>query len=361
MWKQASVFGLCVAAVASLSGPTWSRQECAASQPADEEAKRLTFDGNEALAGWTVTGDVMIDKTKGREGKGGALKIGPGGKALLKLRDKDESGKVEFWVFDDGSKPENVNASRTGPRWGLVQSDGKLLAVGVLYASYLSGSKGYTATASDGKGWFNQLFWLGVHRAPAGWRKWTFNFGADKGVQLRHNDKEMSPRRLDPNKVGSKGLKGFNAIAIWGDGGQGKGQTIWVDDVSVTLGGPVKFAPKVRPVAPTVEGPNPWTPSDRTVAIYTKDNPPVTPKLEDLAARESVSQHGMTWTFDKPTRVGQFINGDWYVVGPVTVTAIDPKPLYGAEIPEIELDPRCRGPATFGGSPEWARNPTSCG
>ncbi len=48
----------------------------------------------------------------------------------------------------------------------------------------------------------------------------------------------------------------------------------------------------------------------------------------------------MTWTFDKPARVGQFVNGDFYVVGPVTVAAIDPKPLYGAEIPANQLDPR---------------------
>ena len=32
------------------------------------------------------------------------------------------------------------------------------------------------------------------------------------------------------------------------------------------------------------------------------------------------------------------MNGDWYVVGPVTIQAIDPRPLYGAEIPRRELD-----------------------
>ena len=34
----------------------------------------------------------------------------------------------------------------------------------------------------------------------------------------------------------------------------------------------------------------------------------------------------MTWTFDKPAHAGWFVNGDWYVVGSVTVKAIDPKP-----------------------------------
>jgi hypothetical protein len=72
--------------------------------------------------------------------------------------------------------------------------------------------------------------------------------------------------------------------------------------------------------------------------IYSKDRPPATPKLEDLPLKESVSQYGITWHFDQPARVGQFVNGDWYVVGPARVTTIDPKPLYGAEIPPRELD-----------------------
>jgi hypothetical protein len=72
--------------------------------------------------------------------------------------------------------------------------------------------------------------------------------------------------------------------------------------------------------------------------IYTKDRAPATPRLEALPLVQSVSQYEITWHFDQPARAGQFVNGDWYVVGPVTVTAIDPKPLYGAEIALRELD-----------------------
>jgi hypothetical protein len=310
----------------------------AGSQSAGGEVRKYTFGSNEALAGWTITGDVTIDPTKGHEGKGGALKIGPGGKAVLKLRDNDESGKVEFRVYDDGAKPENAKAHRVGPRWGLVQSDGKLLAIGILYANYLGGDEGYTATACDGKNWFNDLFWLGVNRTPTRWNKWTFNFHPEKGVQVLCNDREpMADRnpRVNPRKVG---LKGFNAIVVWGDSGTGKEQTIWVDNVSVTLGGPVKSVPAPKPVAPRVTGPDPWVPSGQTVVMYTKDKPPATLKLEDLPLKQSVSQYGITWTFEKPAQIGRFVNGDWYVVGPVTIKAIDPRPLYGDDIPEIELD-----------------------
>ncbi len=76
----------------------------------------------------------------------------------------------------------------------------------------------------------------------------------------------------------------------------------------------------------------------RLVSIYNPDKAPATPRLADLPLKPSVSQYGITWTFAQPARVGQFVNGDWYVVGPVTIKAIDPKPLYGAEIPPRELD-----------------------
>jgi hypothetical protein len=48
-----------------------------------------------------------------------------------------------------------------------------------------------------------------------------------------------------------------------------------------------------------------------------------------------ISQFGITWTFDKPARVGRFVNGDYYVVGPVTVAMIDPKPLWGHQVGEL--------------------------
>ncbi len=85
---------------------------------------------------------------------------------------------------------------------------------------------------------------------------------------------------------------------------------------------------------------NEGTPSSRAVVVYTKDNAPATPKLEALPLQESVSEYGITWAFEKPARVGQFINGDWYVVGPVTVVRIDPAPRYGKEVAADELDGR---------------------
>jgi len=40
--------------------------------------------------------------------------------------------------------------------------------------------------------------------------------------------------------------------------------------------------------------------------------------------RQQIAQFGITWTFDKDYTVGQFANGDYWVIGPVTIIKIDP-------------------------------------
>jgi hypothetical protein len=76
----------------------------------------------------------------------------------------------------------------------------------------------------------------------------------------------------------------------------------------------------------------------RPVVIYTANQTPSTPKLEELSLKQSLSQYGITWTFSQRVPVGQFVNGDYYIVGAATITNIDPKPVYGADIPQTELD-----------------------
>lgn len=49
-------------------------------------------------------------------------------------------------------------------------------------------------------------------------------------------------------------------------------------------------------------------------------------------AEQQITQFGITWTFDRNHTVGQFANGDYWILGPVTVIGIDP--------PSIETDGR---------------------
>ena len=66
--------------------------------------------------------------------------------------------------------------------------------------------------------------------------------------------------------------------------------------------------------------------ADFQVQVYAPGSPPPTLALEALPLLSHVSQDGITWTFAQPQRVGRFVNGDYYVVGPATVVDIEPLP-----------------------------------
>lgn len=42
--------------------------------------------------------------------------------------------------------------------------------------------------------------------------------------------------------------------------------------------------------------------------------------------RVAITQYGITWTFSSRVPAGRFVTGDWWVVGPVTVTSVTPTP-----------------------------------
>jgi len=50
-----------------------------------------------------------------------------------------------------------------------------------------------------------------------------------------------------------------------------------------------------------------------------------------------VTQYGITWKFDRPVEAGQFVTGDWWVVGPVTVVSISPAPGPAPEAAKVNI------------------------
>ena len=68
---------------------------------------------------------------------------------------------------------------------------------------------------------------------------------------------------------------------------------------------------------------------DYTVEMWTTIQ--TAPAVEDLPLMSSITQHGITWYFSEPERVGRFVNGDYYVIGtssdPVQITRISPEPV----------------------------------
>ena len=60
---------------------------------------------------------------------------------------------------------------------------------------------------------------------------------------------------------------------------------------------------------------------------------------------QSVTQRGITWHFDKPHQVGQFANGDYWVLGPVVITRITPD--FDGSINGWEVNPVVSGGQGF--------------
>jgi len=192
------------------------------------------------LSKWKTTGSVNFDANRHHGETGAALRLEPGASAVWSLRDANGSGHVSFWVFDDGTALANPKERHAGPRWGVVQPDGRALAAGVLYAPYLAGDSAYAI--SDAANPLTDVQYLGGKRA-ARWVKWEFNFDADKGLTLLVDGTPVT--RFDWNKTETPG---FSGVAFFGDTPKaGKLQTLWVDDVEVTLGGPMKAQPTPPP------------------------------------------------------------------------------------------------------------------
>jgi len=69
-----------------------------------------------------------------------------------------------------------------------------------------------------------------------------------------------------------------------------------------------------------------FTPENRTYGSVTENqaSEDYTATATDVMMASSVSQYGITWTFDHEYQVGQFVNGDWWVVGPISIVAMSP-------------------------------------
>ncbi len=209
------------------------------------DTRTASFDDATALAGWQVSGPVSIDVARGRGEGGGSLRVEPGGRAVWRLRDANGSGKVTLWVYDDGSVPAKHKARQTGPYYGVLQKDGRVLAPGSLYAPYLSGGATYALTAFNPTAKEKSYFavqYLGLKRA-SGWHKWTFVFDAEKGVTVLHNDRDVNSPRQRFRWFTTK-VEGFTGVVVMGDTTADANQTVWIDDVTVTLGGPMTVKPQ---------------------------------------------------------------------------------------------------------------------
>ncbi|NLF30757.1 MAG: hypothetical protein GX591_07710 [Planctomycetes bacterium] len=62
------------------------------------------------------------------------------------------------------------------------------------------------------------------------------------------------------------------------------------------------------------------------VAVFTMASTAIAQDSPEPGRVERIEQYGITWTFASPVRAGRFVTGDWWVIGPVTVTSVTPAP-----------------------------------
>ena len=227
------------------------------------EPLKNAFEDKDALKGWELKGKPAVDPAHNHAGKGqdapgkpdegldagvvkGALRLGAGDLAAWPLRKEDGSGKVTMWIYDDISIASDPKGYKLGPRWGLRQADGRVVVMGVIYARYLSGDSTYaSADKKDEPSWYAHVQYSGTRRA-AGWHQWTFDFDAKTGLTTSLDGKKT---RYNWN---TGVIEGFNAVVLIGDAGERDPQTLWVDDIEVTLGGPMEVKPVPPPPPPPV-------------------------------------------------------------------------------------------------------------
>jgi hypothetical protein len=196
--------------------------------------------------GWQVTGDAKPDASHG-----GCLRVGPGARVVRLFRDQDGSGDVSFRLLDDGGKAAKPKARVSGPRWGLITTDGHMLLVGAIYAPYLNGGATYAATDLKPKeSPYGRIRYLGIKR-DAKWHTWTFRFDPDKGATILRDGRDVNGRtkRFDWN---TSKMPAFAGLVLLGDQTPDKNTTILVDDVAAALGPPMRVKPTPPPPPPPV-------------------------------------------------------------------------------------------------------------
>lgn len=211
------------------------------------------------------------------------------------------------------------NAGQQALEWSASTGQGWLAVLPS--AGSLAGGKSVAVTATIQVA--PAALGAGVHRDTLTFTNQTTGVGTTtRAVELTVTDPALP---LISGRVADGGGVGVGDVVLDGlpDDPKTDGDGYYVASV------PIGWSGTVMPTKPGYT----FDPESREYGNVTADQPDqnytATPLNEQWA--DHVSQYGITWTFDKPYRVGQFVNGDWWVCpdtpeGTVTVVSVDPAP-----------------------------------
>ncbi|MGD9498145.1 MAG: DUF4962 domain-containing protein, partial [Armatimonadota bacterium] len=173
-----------------------------------------------------VTGEVSLETATTHSGPA-ALRIGPGGEALIPVAAGDGFGTVSLWVYDSGFTLEGDAAKQRlfGPLWGLSNSADQRLCFGLIYAPYLSGNDSYGWISTAESGW-NARRYARSPRAQ-GWRHFVFTVNNEAEIVVTVDGNEATGF----DTITSRFLRGFNGIYLRGSAELH--EPLIVDDIEV--------------------------------------------------------------------------------------------------------------------------------
>ena len=234
------------------------------------------------LKSWAVDGGVQMDSSKPGPDGGPSIKVDPKSKAVLKFRDADGSGKISFYVFDDGTVGSPNKVKSVGPRWGMTSSDGRIFAGATMYNPHLhpDGSTClFDTNPSERNAWL--AFKYLSPRGGAGWKKWEFDYNPDTGLAISVDGKPVAQKYFDWN---TSKAAGFNGIVLYGDESEGAPQTVWISEINYELGPPMKVKPGSLPPPPlaTPAGPAPEEATEKS------GEPPVLAKMSGFVPKPTL-------------------------------------------------------------------------
>ncbi|MFV0337631.1 MAG: hypothetical protein ACK5LK_05230 [Chthoniobacterales bacterium] len=193
---------------------------------------------------WQVTGNVSEDSSTLRQNGGSPVRLEPGTKATLSF-DKEASGEVIFWTYDDGTISQSGKKRHTGPQWGLVDDSGNELLLAIRYAPYLHAEGSYVITEKNKP---SKILYVGP-RVPNTWQKWTLRFDPENGGQLLMNDKPAD-NRWNWNE---SSFPAFSGLVLYGDTPGGEKAQEFLVEVAASTGEPMQVKPVIPKIVPDTD------------------------------------------------------------------------------------------------------------
>ncbi len=127
-----------------------------------------------------------------------------------------------------------------------------------------------------------------------------------------------------------------------------------IKTISCTVATIISNVPSVTPTTPKTSNPvqaqplpepEPAQSSQPSTPSTPAQTPSTPPAQSEGSMTRTITQYGITWTFDKEYVYGQFANGDYWIQGPVTITSITPD--FTGTLNGWEINPNSAGKQGF--------------